>query len=1596
MATWEEIKAKRKKQIAAPTEKSWQDVKRSRGFTSVESVPQNNPALPNTDVLAYKSGQANTLYDPLTKSYPRDPNKSIFSLQNVGAALGGEKDVQKFKENYHPTILSRAGDIVANVGEKVGNAMDWTGGNIAAGLGQAELAVSGTARALGANNVPFLKNALDIGDVKPKQWIKAAEWTNRNLGTVGKLGAQAIQALPQAAENLALLFLSKGTSAPAQLNAATGTTAANILKTVKSPSFINSMVNTFGSTYNQAKESGATEEQAVTAALLDSIPESFIEVGGGVEGIVDDLIANKGFWKTVGKAAGEEAIEELKQYPFQGLAQKATYAPETPIFSTTEQAIINPVQMAENATVGGLVGGVLGGASNVMTGKPGKAPVQTVQQAAPQPALSSQLTGLPETDKYVKSLYNKYGDNFIKKTSPEERQNILRTLEAEKAGKSIPAATPQFPIAQSQAAATEAPHFPIANQAQQNFPVAKAEAPQTQWFPVANQTTSPAFPVVNQAQTTIPMPKQTINQGSQAEQAATKKQLPEMDGNTIKLLKNYSNTLYHETSLDAALPMIDRNYMVDMPGDIYMSNNKDLALGQGDNTGVLIEFVPNNSIKGFINTSKPTWKLSYENGDAEFVARYNKQSDFIDSVKSVTIKSNAKGEKATTVRMKRILSDWAKTKNADGSTTYLKPTKEPTRTLAEDVGLNEPSLTADEHQPVQYKAYQDKALSIEEEYNKYIVEGKELPNDPDELSSMLAEVESKKDDPSITIDLQLFGTKLSQKLAELASMVNKNGALPKGEMPMRDILFPAKTGENFKTRRFARTIAESKHVNDEGLEMIIDKLMRGELGYVPETNKGTIDQAMQFMRDKGESGSLKYWDSVIQSGKVPDRKDVTIGSLLLAKAFEDGDMKLADQLTGQLAAEATRAGQAVQAFSLFKRMTPEGDLVFMQRQIELLNEEMERRKSNQRFEMTPEEAEAMKNAKTKAEREQVMGQIAARIGQEIPARAVDKINSWRYMSMLLNPKTWIRNFMGNLTMLVMRDAKDVVGIAPEILSKWVNETRMANAQTKAAQELQETGEVSKKTTELIKNLKKQEVIRTKAVAVFDPAILEYAKQDYEKNGKKVFNKAGRFDFNNIIMENQRVFDTKTLEYLRHFGMDALNVPDMWFFRGAYVDSFAKVLKANKVTVDMINNNDPKALKIVKFAEEWAMKQGLEATFRDVSKFANWLSKGKQGMGKAGQVVIEGIMPFKKTPINILKRGIEYSPIGVIKGTTDILLNVKNGKMTATQAVDNLSKGLTGCGAAALGALLAALGFLTGKKDEEGRLLAYDNIRGEQGYSINFGGFTYTVDWMQPSIMPVMIGVELYNKLAGGETSASGVLGRTFDVIASMSDPMSDLSMLQGINNAIATYNKDDIGGSLGRIGLNAAESYALQFLPTIGGQLARTISPEVRTTYVNKDTDFFLGAEGERLLKQAAGKIPFVSLFLQPKVDLWGRDMKNDSIAGRAAENFISPGYVKSDKGTAIDTEIERLSGIEGIEPLDIVPKQAPTYIENKGEKLYLTPKELTKWQRTMGQYAYEKASKKIQSSEYKGYSDKGKAKALKKIHDNAREKAKDEFLKGR
>ena len=101
-------------------------------------------------------------------------------------------------------------------------------------------------------------------------------------------------------------------------------------------------------------------------------------------------------------------------------------------------------------------------------------------------------------------------------------------------------------------------------------------------------------------------------------------------------------------------------------------------------------------------------------------------------------------------------------------------------------------------------------------------------------------------------------------------------------------------------------------------------------------------------------------------------------------------------------------------------------------------------------------------------------------------------------------------------------------------------------------------------------------------------------------------------------------------------------------------------------------------------------------------------------GVAG-FLVDAALPFKKTPANILRRGIEYSPVGIVKTLTTDMYHLKqyqdyqNGKLNAlpekamspNQVIDHLCAGLSGTAVLALGFLLAGTGAVScGMDDDE--------------------------------------------------------------------------------------------------------------------------------------------------------------------------------------------------------------------------------------------------------------------------------------------------------
>lgn len=112
-------------------------------------------------------------------------------------------------------------------------------------------------------------------------------------------------------------------------------------------------------------------------------------------------------------------------------------------------------------------------------------------------------------------------------------------------------------------------------------------------------------------------------------------------------------------------------------------------------------------------------------------------------------------------------------------------------------------------------------------------------------------------------------------------------------------------------------------------------------------------------------------------------------------------------------------------------------------------------------------------------------------------------------------------------------------------------------------------------------------------------------------------------------------------------------------------------------------------------------------------------------------MIEGAVPFKKTPANIVKRGVEYSPVGILKSIYDGMKSIRKGSVSASKVIDELAAGLTGTGIMALGGFLASQGLLTGGGSEDGKERGFDALRGNQNYALKIGNKSYTLDWPRP-------------------------------------------------------------------------------------------------------------------------------------------------------------------------------------------------------------------------------------------------------------------------
>src|SRR5690554_3022288 len=585
--------------------------------------------------------------------------------------------------------------------------------------------------------------------------------------------------------------------------------------------------------------------------------------------------------------------------------------------------------------------------------------------------------------------------------------------------------------------------------------------------------------------------------------------------------------------------------------------------------------------------------------------------------------------------------------------------------------------------------------------------------------------------------------------------------------------------------------------------------------------------------------------------------------------------------------------------------------------------------------------EQMIKAKGEKNIKEVAKKIERAINSQKASNMFEKAMQWRYLAMLANPKTHFRNIIGNATMSLVVDTRNAI-------SRTIQSVFVKNPELRTRTFKKPTAQ----TVLYVENL---------ANELYQEIQIEESKYIEAKQGK-------------------RVFTNKLLETIREFNYLQLEGQDLRVSQARFTKELSEWMTAKNYTVEQMKNDS----KIREAGIQFAYQEALKATFRDASKLATLINKIKSH-NALGELVGGVIMPFTKTPINIAKRGFEYSPAGLIKNLTYDIYQLNQGKITISQYLDKLSEGFTGTMIALIGLFLAKIGILSGGDDENKKVSNYERALGQQPFSIKIGDKTYTLDWMAPASIPLFTGVAVYEDLID-KNADDEVIWSIAGAISASLDPMTEMSFLQGFNRILSTYDNNKLQG----IVLASLESYASQFIPTISNQIARLVDDVRRTTSTTGKTS------SKKKFTQRSNymisRIPFLSKQLEPYVNVWGEIEQNSDFVDRLMENTAYPFWISKNKPSFVDDEIMRLYKISG--NTSILPGIPNSYYMKDGERIDMTPEEYTEFKIKVGTFSKKQLQEIFTSQFYKDLDDEEKEKVIEKVYSRAREFAKSDMSK--
>lgn len=810
-------------------------------------------------------------------------------------------------------------------------------------------------------------------------------------------------------------------------------------------------------------------------------------------------------------------------------------------------------------------------------------------------------------------------------------------------------------------------------------------------------------------------------------------------------------------------------------------------------------------------------------------------------------------------------------------------------------------------------------------------------------------------------------------------LIAEYGAQAKGYRDVREELFPKRTAPTNKVERSVRTIANSQATPEARVDALREAVVDGKFDYQPVTNKGLQRDAEDWLAQKKDFNvAAGAWLADIERG-VSNPEMTARGAVLLNVAGDGGvDAGIYLQIAQAYARLLKTAGQTVEGAKIFQNMTPSGKLFLIIKGVEKINDsltpkqkELNRDKFGFEEIQIPEELiDKYGEAQTDAERDKITTEIAKEVAKQVPSTFADRFTALRYLNMLGNVKTQVRNVVGNAMFQPIRMTKDIVASALESVFK-------TEKRTAASVGDKESFKVGLK-------LADQFMAEMQSGGKYNDDVYSGFSEEVRRQ-KQIFGRTRVELYNKTL--------GKALEGYRKVTNWSMEQGDVIFNKFAFADSIAKFMKANNTTWE----NASKSLQ--ERAINKAIREAQESTYHDNNTLSMWVSSFARGQNtpKIVKLLAEGVLPFRKTPANILMRAYEYSPISIVENTVKSIQKGKGkSEISANDIINRWAKTLTGTGLVMLGYALAAMGVLIGKRPDDDKEGALFDQQGYQAYSLRAMGRNFTLDWLAPESIPMFLGANIAQAaISEGMTLEEGAAA-----IMAIGDPLLQMSMLQGINDALDNASSYGNDNALVSFITNAVWSYATQGLTnTFVGQIKRGTNNTRMTTYVDEES--WIPKTVQRGIGKAIAKTPGISWNQVAYIDAWGDEEKNAKSGwGNFFTQIFSPAYVSEEKKSDMLDELNRLVEVTGDTSVVLQkPEKSFTYSVHEGTNntvsytKNMSAEEYVAYCTVRGGTSKQIVSDLISSKGYQKLSDAEKIEAINKAYDYATDVAKSEIL---